>query len=106
MQASSTQAQRVSTVALVRDPNPVLALATPLRTSHAVAELLCASITVIYIADNWFQTYLDSIPGAYYDGNNTGLIVIPFESVPFMKPFTFYVAGMYTRPIPLHPNAG
>ena len=51
---------------------------------------------MIYIADNWFQTYLDSIPGAYYDGNNTGLIVIPFESIPSMKPFTFYVAGMFT----------
>ena len=51
-------------------------------------------MTVIYIADDWFQTYLDSIPGAYYDGNNTGLIVIPFESVPFLESFTFYVSGM------------
>lgn len=53
---------------------------------------------MIYIADNWFETYLDSIPGAYYDGNNTGLIVIPFESVPSLKPFTFYVAGMVFFP--------
>ncbi|EPT02915.1 hypothetical protein FOMPIDRAFT_1035599 [Fomitopsis schrenkii] len=56
------------------------------------AGIVDTGTTLIYIADNWFQTYLDSIPGAYYDGNNTGLIVIPFESVPFMKPFTFYVA--------------
>lgn len=64
-----------------------------------MAKILRASITVIYIADNWFQTYLDAIPGAYYDANNTGLIVIPFESVPSLQPFTFYIAGMYTRTI-------
>lgn len=48
---------------------------------------------MIYIADNWYQTYQDSIPGAYYDANNMGLIVIPASSVPFMQPFTFEIGG-------------
>ncbi|KAH9832517.1 acid protease [Rhodofomes roseus] len=57
------------------------------------AGIVDTGTTLIYIADDWYQTYQDSIPGAYYDGNNTGLIVIPFESIPFMQPFTVYVSG-------------
>ncbi|KZT68718.1 acid protease [Daedalea quercina L-15889] len=56
------------------------------------AGIVDTGTTLIYIADDWFQTYVDSIPGAYYDGNNTGLIVIPFESIALMEPFTFYVS--------------
>lgn len=48
---------------------------------------------VIYIADNWYQTYQDSIPGAYYDADDTGLIVIPTSSVPLLQPFTFEIGG-------------
>jgi len=49
--------------------------------------------TLIYIADDWFATYLDAIPGSYYDSNVTGLTVIPDMEVPFLAPFTFNIGG-------------
>lgn len=84
--ALSTLARRVS-----GDPNPAF---VPTHRCHVLLISICYVLSVIYIADDWFQTYVDSIPGAYYDGNNTGLIVIPFESIALMEPFTFYVSGV------------
>ncbi|CCM04756.1 uncharacterized protein FIBRA_06946 [Fibroporia radiculosa] len=56
------------------------------------AGIVDTGTTLIYIADNWYSTYQDSIPGAYYD-NSTGLIVIPEQSVEYMQPFNFEIGG-------------
>lgn len=48
---------------------------------------------MIYIADDWYQSYLDAIPGSYYDSNTTGLTVIPHDQADFLAPFTVMVAG-------------
>lgn len=63
--------------------------ATPV-IPDSYAGIVDTGTTLIYIADNWYQTYQDSIPGAYYD-ENFGMIVIPPASVPLLQPFTFYI---------------
>ncbi|PCH39175.1 aspartic peptidase A1 [Wolfiporia cocos MD-104 SS10] len=57
------------------------------------AGIVDTGTTLIYIADNWYSTYQASIPGAYYDSEDTGLIVIPESSVASLKNFTFQIGG-------------
>ncbi|CCL98700.1 uncharacterized protein FIBRA_00704 [Fibroporia radiculosa] len=49
--------------------------------------------TLIYILDTWYETYIKSIPGSYYDVNVTGLTAIPEAEVPFLQPITVFVSG-------------
>jgi hypothetical protein len=44
---------------------------------------------VVLLADDFFDVYLDAIPEAYLDANNTGFIVIPSSSVTDMQPLNF-----------------
>jgi len=57
------------------------------------AGIVDTGTTLIYIADDWYTTYQNSIPGAYYDEEYTGLIVIPDSSIPLLQPFDFYIGG-------------
>ncbi|PCH34945.1 acid protease [Wolfiporia cocos MD-104 SS10] len=57
------------------------------------AGIVDTGTTLIYIADNWYSTYQASIPGAHYDSEDTGLIVIPESSVASLKNFTFQIGG-------------
>ncbi|OSX61338.1 hypothetical protein POSPLADRAFT_1171012 [Postia placenta MAD-698-R-SB12] len=57
------------------------------------AGIVDTGTTLIYIADDWYQSYLDAIPGSYYDSNTTGLTVIPHDQADFLAPFTVMVAG-------------
>ncbi|KZT12610.1 acid protease [Laetiporus sulphureus 93-53] len=59
---------------------------------YSDAGIVDTGTTLIYIADDFYSTYQNAIPGAYYD-DNTGLIVIPESSVASMQDFDFEIGG-------------
>ncbi|KAG1747796.1 acid protease, partial [Suillus paluster] len=66
--------------------------------THAVIPQSTAGIvdtgtTLVLLADDFFATYIDAIPGAYLDNNLGGLLVIPSSSVADMQPLNFKIGG-------------
>lgn len=59
---------------------------------QSTAGIVDTGTTLVLLADDFFQLYLDAIPGAYTD-DNTGLIVIPSSSVAGMQPLNFTIGG-------------
>ncbi|KAG1738545.1 acid protease [Suillus lakei] len=60
---------------------------------QSTAGVVDTGTTLVLLADDFFAVYLDAIPGAYLDVNNTGLIVIPSSSVADMHPLGFKIGG-------------
>lgn len=78
---------------------------------RSTAGIVDAGTTLVMLADDFFSRYLQAIPGAYLDVNNTGLIVIPPSSVAGMQPLNFAINGRAfsmdtaAQLIPLNENA-
>ncbi|KAH9951514.1 acid protease [Amylocystis lapponica] len=66
------------------------------------AGIVDTGTTQILLADDWFQTYIDTLPGAYVDDTYTGLIVIPESAVPHLQPIVFFIGD---SPFTLMPSA-
>ncbi|KAG2098281.1 acid protease [Suillus discolor] len=60
---------------------------------QSTAGIVDSGTTLVLIADDFFSRYLEAIPGAYLDVDNTGLIVIPPSSIAGMQPFNFTING-------------
>ncbi|KAG1747768.1 acid protease [Suillus paluster] len=59
---------------------------------QSTAGIVDTGTTLVLLADDFFDVYLDAIPGAYLDDdNNTGLLVIPSSSVADMQPLNFKI---------------
>ncbi|GBE89461.1 Polyporopepsin [Sparassis crispa] len=58
------------------------------------AGIVDTGTTLVYLANEWFDSYLAAIPGSYFDANNTGLIVIPESSVDTLLPLEFEIGGV------------
>lgn len=78
---------------------------------QSTAGIVDTGTTPVLLADDFFTMYLDAIPGAYLDVNNTGFIVIPSSSVVDMQPLNFTIGGCVfsmdtaAQLIPLDQNA-
>ncbi|KAG2046900.1 acid protease [Suillus hirtellus] len=78
---------------------------------RSTAGIVDAGTSLVALADDFFSSYLQAIPGAYLDVNNTGLIVIPPSSVAGMQPLNFTINGRAfsmdtaAQLIPLNENA-
>ncbi|KAG2098285.1 acid protease [Suillus discolor] len=58
---------------------------------QSTAGIVDSGTTKVYLADDFFSRYVQAIPGAYYDVNKTGLVVIPISSVGGMQPLNFTI---------------
>ncbi|KAG1874285.1 acid protease [Suillus subluteus] len=80
-------------------------------TPQSTAGIVDTGTTAVLLADDFFAMYLDAIPGAYLDANNTGFIVIPSSSVADIQPLNFTIGGCVfsmdtaAQLIPLDQNA-
>ncbi|TFY58882.1 hypothetical protein EVJ58_g6129 [Rhodofomes roseus] len=65
---------------------------TALGNDSSNSGIVDTGTSVVVIADDLYDIYLDAIPGAYYD-NVTQLTAIPLDSVSSLQNFTVYISG-------------